>query len=80
MTTQKEIAQDLDRLADRADLVDATPATGKQCWYLAKLILEAGDNAGDWTCDTNAVLTKKKASEWITFYLDQQKRDARRAS
>ena len=76
MTTQKEIASDLDRAAGRACLVDREGATRKQCWFLAKLILEAGGDASDVECEctrTQAVLTKSRASHLIDQYLNTAK-------
>lgn len=75
MTTQKQIAQALDTAAQRAEFVDRTPATGKQCWFLAKLIMEAGKDADDVGCsltNTQAVLTKRQASMYIEMYLEDQ--------
>lgn len=77
--TQKSIAQDLDRASARADLIDQDPATGKQCWFLAKLILDAGDDASAIDCgclNTTAILTKRAASRWIDDYLADIKRAA----
>lgn len=70
--TRKEIARMLDRAAARSTLVEATPATSKQCWYLAGLIEKAGDTPEGLGLDvtnTNAVLTARKASWWIDQYL-----------
>ena len=39
MKNQHQIAQILDRCAERANFIDREPATQKQCWYLAKLML-----------------------------------------
>lgn len=74
MTTQKEIARDLDRAAGRACHVDAEGATRKQCWFLAKLLLDAGTDASDLDCEitnTQAILTKREASLHIDFLLKQ---------
>jgi len=70
MATQKEIAQELDHSAARAGY---SAATGKQCWFLAKLLLEAGDTPTTWEvgyANTNSALTKKKASFMIDEYLN----------
>jgi hypothetical protein len=37
--TQKEVANLLDKAARRASFVNATPASSKQAWYLAALML-----------------------------------------
>lgn len=69
--TRKEIAQDLDRAANRANLIDRRPATRKQCWYLAGLLEGAGDDAAAIDCgptNTNAVLTCARASHFIEMY------------
>jgi hypothetical protein len=69
MTDQKSIAQELDRAASRSDF----GASGKQCWFLASLMIKAGDTPADWDIGythTNAVLTKKKASFIIDQYLN----------
>lgn len=69
--TQKEIAQTLDRAAARADMVGARPASGKQCWFLAKLILENDDGSFyDELSSFNTVLTSKKASFIISDLLN----------
>lgn len=62
--TQKEVAQVLDRMAARS----SNPATGKQCWFLAKLIVESGD-AATWIAGDSVVLSKSKASAEIDLYL-----------
>ncbi len=72
MITQKQIAQALDRAADRAEIVDAAPATAKQVWFLAGLIAKSEGAEADyngWLLNTSAVLTKAEASSLITFYL-----------
>ena len=38
--TQKEVARSLDRMAERCIGRGKTPASGKQCWFLAKLLIE----------------------------------------
>lgn len=70
-STQKEIAQALDRCAARAEYVDATPATSRQCWFLAGLILKSGDKNWDreYLLNTSKVLTKRSASRTIDFYI-----------
>lgn len=75
-TTQKDIAQALDHAAKRAETVGAAPATSKQCWFLAKLILETGKDAQDIGCgwsNTSAILTKRDASRYIDDYLRDAK-------
>jgi len=65
MKNQHQIAQILDRCAERANFIDREPATQKQCWYLARLMLEAGDEGGDFSLNTSAILTKQDASKRI---------------
>jgi len=70
--TRKEIVEDLDYAARRAEMIEAAPATGKQCWYLAGLLADHGMTADDIECGvgtTNAVLTKSKASRYISELL-----------
>jgi hypothetical protein len=78
-TPRKSIAMALDRAAERACLVARDGATAKQCWYLAGLIAAAGKDASDIGCaitQSNAVLTKREASEFIQMYLDDAARRA----
>lgn len=67
--SQKSLAGWLDRAAARADMIDRDPATSKQCWFLASLILKAGEDGYDWT-DSSRVLTKREASTLIDTYLN----------
>ncbi len=69
--TQKEIASNLDMASDRACHVNATGSTGKQNWFLASLILKAGENSYTlFGSDTNAILSKREASQYIDDYLN----------
>ena len=52
--------------ASRAETVGMEPASGKQCWFLAKLLLDDGDDGSDWVLDTSRILTKKQASTRIS--------------
>ena len=73
MTTQKEIARALDIAAARAEIIDREPATGKQCWFLAGLLIKAGLDEEAIDCaitNTNAVLTKRDASREIEALLN----------
>ena len=77
---RKQIAQTLDRAAQRAQ--DAG-ATAKQTWFLAGLILTAPENADpghlEWEMQgyrTGARLTRGEASALIEGYLAAQKRAA----
>jgi len=73
MTTQKEIASNLDVAAGRACHIDRDPATRKQCWFLAKLLADHNADATAVGCgclNTQAVLTKKSASKYISEILD----------
>ena len=70
---QKEIARALDAAAARAEIIDREPATGKQCWFLAGLLLKAGltEEYLDCGCtNSNAVLTKRDASREIEAMLN----------
>jgi len=67
--SQKSLAGWLDRCAARAESVDQAPATGKQCWFLAGLILKAGEDGGKFIANTSYVLTKRRASGLIDDYL-----------
>lgn len=70
MTAQKEIAQSLDHYAARANNCGARPASSKQCWFLAKLMMDRGDNVEGITGgNTNFVLTSARASVFISDYL-----------
>jgi hypothetical protein len=59
---RKSLAAHLDRCAARAYSVDRTPATKKQCWFLAGLILDAGEDGAEYVTDTSIVLTSREAS------------------
>ena len=61
-TTQKSIARILDRCAGRAG---DRAATAKQCWYLAGLMLAAGEDGNDLLLDTSFPLTGREASSLI---------------
>ena len=65
--TQKTIAQFLDQAASRSK----NPASGKQCWFLAGLILKAGETINDVfdITNTNVALSMKEASALISDYL-----------
>lgn len=61
----------LNAAAARADMIDGDMASGKQCWFLAKLILEsASDEMMSEIMKTSFVLTKKRASNMIDGYLN----------
>jgi len=64
--SQKEIASWLDRAAGRAELVDANPATRNQIWFIAGLMIKAGDTPSDWDYGplSRKCLTSKRAS-WL---------------
>jgi len=67
MLNQKQVAQILDRCAARAHSVNATPASGKQCWFLAGLLVKANAEAdvNDMIVNTSYVLTSRRASSMI---------------
>lgn len=70
MTNQKQIVISLDAAANRS----AWGASSKQTWFLARLMAQAGDEAKDIDCcisQSNATLSKKQASIWISDYLAQ---------
>jgi hypothetical protein len=51
-------------------MIDARPASGKQCWFLANLLHKAGEDADSiGMADTNAILTSKKASTFIGDFI-----------
>jgi hypothetical protein len=50
-------------------MIDREPATSKQCWFLAGLILKAGEDGSEYIVNTSLVLTKGKASQMIDAYL-----------
>lgn len=67
---RKTVAQFLDRCADRAELVDQPPATRRQTWYLAGLIVENEDQDtyNQVVTNTSFVLTRRRASQMIDVY------------
>ena len=65
---RQEIASDLDRAAQRAEIVNQVAASSKQCWYLAGLLHEQKLTAEAVNCgclNTQAVLSKGRASKLI---------------
>ncbi len=67
-TDRKYLARWLDRAAQRAELIEARPASAKQVWYLAGLMAERSyglDWAGCGVLDTQAILTSREASRLI---------------
>lgn len=74
MTAQKQIAQVLDRAASRA----STPASSKQCWFLAGLIARSSNPDGDYQdwLTNGQPLSSREASSLIDFYLSAEKRAA----
>lgn len=66
MKSQKEIAGILDMAAARAESINKEPASGKQCWFLAKLLLTDERTVSDMALDTSFVLTKREASQMIS--------------
>lgn len=65
MTSQKTIAQALDRAAARS----SCPATGKQCWYLAGLMSARGEDGSEFVLSTTVALSKDMASDLIEMAL-----------
>lgn len=81
---QKYVAAQLDNAAARAAANGIDPATGKQCWFLAKLIVEFGEvhkgqaaHHGYLDLTSGApgqavgCLSKKNASFWIDEMLQK---------
>lgn len=64
--TQKSIARILDTAASRAG---RAAASSRQCWFLAALMLQAGEDGSDYLLDTSRALTIREASSMIDFYL-----------
>lgn len=56
----------MDTAACRAESVGLEPATSKQCWFLAGLLLKDGDDGEEWLLNTSKILTKKQASARIS--------------
>lgn len=65
-TEAKRIARILDRAAARASY----PASSKQCFFLARLMAEAGEDGDDILLDTNYALSGKEASSLIETFLN----------
>lgn len=71
MQNQKIVAQFLDTAASRADIVDREPATSKQCWFLAGLMVKEDDEREyAEIMKSSFVLTKRMASSMIDDYLN----------
>lgn len=66
--TQKDISATLENAAARADIIDLTAATDKQCWFLASLIDEETYNEA---LDSNYILTKSEASKLIEKFKNE---------
>lgn len=73
---RKEIVASLDLAARRAADAGISPATGKQCWFLAGLMGDAGDDRRALWGDSDGMLSKKDASRFIDEYLAQAKKKA----
>jgi hypothetical protein len=72
--SQKEVAQALDIAAKRAYNCDATPASAKQCWFLASLFVRIGRGAEmrtHYLVSSHEVLTSRKASQLINQLLQE---------
>lgn len=74
-SSQKLLASFLDKAAARS----MYPASGKQCWFLAKLIVDTCETEdqfdmelADWT-KSNMKLSGKEASTLIGQYLEEAK-------
>jgi hypothetical protein len=74
---QKTVASFLDDAAARADRIGKEPASGKQCWFLAKLIFDADDRATySEFVNGGRALSKRQASSMIDGYLTAAKATA----
>jgi hypothetical protein len=67
--SQKELAGFLDLCAARARVIDREPATSRQCWFLAGLIVKSGEDHSEYVLNFNCVLTKSRASRLIDSYV-----------
>lgn len=67
---QKALAKQLDVCAARAYRINKAPATGKQCWFLASLLLKASQDIDVFYTNTSLVLTKREASHQIDSLLN----------
>ena len=63
--TQKELAGKLDTAAAKAAAEGRTPATSKQCWYLAGLLLKKGYKGLLFVDSFNQALTSITAHNYI---------------
>ncbi len=66
MLNQKEIASNLQTAANRA----SNPASSKQIWYLAKLMMDAGEDGLDYVLN-GEILSVSNASSMIDYYLNR---------
>lgn len=63
--TQKSLAKHLDLAASRS----MVPASPKQCWFLAGLMLKAGEDGSEFVLGQVRALDKRMASDLIDRYL-----------
>jgi hypothetical protein len=70
--SKKEIAQVLDRAAVRASAQNQRPATAKQCWFLACLMLKSSRHEADLAEMETDALSAGDASAAIDMYLQFQ--------
>lgn len=70
---QKRVARALDKAAARADAVGARPASAKQCWFLAGLIVKWNDTQffNKIETDLSLRMTAREASGQIDRYLQR---------
>jgi len=65
----KSLARFIDKAAARAAYMGEIPATSKQCFFLAKLTIEQGEDGEDFIIG-NDILTKSTASDLIEIKLN----------
>ena len=69
--TQKELVTFLDTASSRAELVGLNPATSRQSWFLAGLMVKHGpDCYENFILGSTETLTKSTASELISELLN----------
>ncbi len=66
MLNQKEIASNLQTAANRS----SNPASSKQIWFLAKLMMDANEDGLDYVLN-GEILSVRQASSMIDYYLNR---------
>ncbi len=72
--TQAQLVKHLDSAARRASMINATPASSKQTWFLAGLLVKVSAKLNDESAvnewlSSSAVLTLRDASKQIEIAL-----------